>query len=71
MLLCNIWSLIMDVKDAANAQGKSEGSQSKGMGKRKRDDSDAGQTSGHSIQSKMCTQQGGTHQSELSRSINI
>ncbi|KAG1741744.1 hypothetical protein EDD22DRAFT_959001 [Suillus occidentalis] len=58
-LLCDIWSLIVDAKDAATAWGKSEGGQSEGMGKRKRDESEASQTSGRSTRSKTRAQQGG------------
>jgi hypothetical protein len=62
-LLCDTWSLFLDAKDAANAWGRLEGGQSEGEGKRKRNESDAGQTSRRSTRSKTRAQHGGTLES--------
>lgn len=57
-LLCDAWDLFMDpdVRAAAKAWEKSETG-----GKRKREQSDAGQTDGRSTRSKTRSGHGGTH----------
>lgn len=61
-LLCDIYTLLVKAKDAAKAWGRGQGAEEDQIdetGKRKREQSDAGQTSGRSTRSKTRAEHGG------------